>query len=289
MKIFRFAANAAGCRTSAIGLARSTWFPTRYSTKTKPGKASARRSCSISTKPMITNPSAADAPEVSREKPRLAFAVATVFGIGYIRKAPGTFGSLAGVVTASLAAIFFLHPRSIREFFSFHPLADAILRENLFGAPGTDIHDATLAYPLLIAGVALLLLSILGVWSATRVASYTGSDDPQHVVIDEVAGQHLTLLLPLIPIALPHITAHMDFSQYAIFFALSLANWKYLLLGFILFRVFDIWKPWPIRRLEKLHGGWGIMADDWMAGLYAAILLRVALHFGLLTLHIGWV
>lgn len=212
-----------------------------------------------------------------------------MLGIGYIRKAPGTFGSLAGVVTASLAAIFFLHPRSIRDFFSFHPLADAILRENLFGAPGTDIHDATPAYPLLIAGVALLLLSILGVWSASRVASYTGSNDPQHVVIDEVAGQHLTLLLPLIPIALPHLTAHMDFSQYAIFFALSLANWKYLLLGFILFRVFDIWKPWPIRRLEKLHGGWGIMADDWMAGLYAAILLRVALHFGLLTLHIGWV
>jgi phosphatidylglycerophosphatase A len=238
---------------------------------------------------MITNPSGAPASEVSREKPRLALAVATVLGIGYIRKAPGTFGSLAGVVTASLAAIFFLHPRSIRDFFSFHPLADTILRENLFGAPGTDIHDATLAYPLFIAGVALLLVSILGVWSASRVASYTGSDDPQHVVIDEMAGQHLTLLLPLIPIALPHLTAHMDFSQYAIFFVLSLANWKYLLLGFILFRVFDIWKPWPIRRLEKLHGGWGIMADDWMAGLYAAILLRVALHFGLLTLHIGWV
>jgi len=53
--------------------------------------------------------------------------------------------------------------------------------------------------------------------------------------------------------------------------------------------VFDIWKPWPIRRLEKLGGGWGIMADDWMAGLYAAILLRVALYFGLLTVHIGWV
>jgi phosphatidylglycerophosphatase A len=109
------------------------------------------------------------------------------------------------------------------------------------------------------------------------------------VVIDEVAGQHLTLLLPLIPIALPHFTAHMDFSTFAIFFALSLVNWKYLLLGFILFRVFDIWKPWPIRRLEKLPGGWGIMADDWMAGVYAAILLRIALHFGLLTFHIGWV
>jgi len=238
---------------------------------------------------MTTNPSAARALEVSREKPRLALAVASVLGIGYIPKAPGTFGSLAGVVTASLAAIFFLHPRSVRDFLSFHPLADAVLRENLFGAPGTNIHNATLAYPLFIAGGALLLLSILGVWSASRVASYAGSEDPQHVVIDEVAGQHLTLLLPLIPIALPHLAAHMDFSQYAIYFALSLANWKYLLLGFILFRVFDIWKPWPIRRLEKLRGGWGIMADDWMAGLYAAILLRVALHFGLLTFHIGWV
>jgi phosphatidylglycerophosphatase A len=81
----------------------------------------------------------------------------------------------------------------------------------------------------------------------------------------------------------------MDFSVFAIFFALSLVNWKYLLLGFILFRVFDIWKPWPIRRLEKLPGGWGIMADDWMAGIYAAILLRVALHFDLFTFHLGLV
>ncbi len=65
----------------------------------------------------------------------------------------------------------------------------------------------------------------------------------------------------------------------------SLLNWKYLLLGFLLFRLFDIWKPFPVRQLEKLPRGWGIMADDWMAGIYAAILLRVALHFGLL----GWV
>ncbi len=238
---------------------------------------------------MTTNPSAAHALEASREKPRLALALATVFGIGYIRKAPGTFGSLAGVVTASLAAIFFLHPKSARDLFSLHPLADTILRENLFGAPGTNIHNATLAYPLFITGILFLLLSMAGVWSASRVAWYARIEDPQNVVIDELAGQHLTLLLPLIPIALPHLTAHMDFSAYTIFFALSLANWKYLLLGFILFRAFDIWKPWPIRRLEKLRGGWGIMADDWMAGLYAAILLRVALYFGLLTIHIGWV
>jgi phosphatidylglycerophosphatase A len=238
---------------------------------------------------MTTNLSTTPAWVASPKKPRLALTLATVFGIGYIPKAPGSFGSLAGVVTASLAAIFFLHPRSARDLFSLHPLADTILRENLFGAPGTNVHNATLAAPLLITGVLFLLLSILGVWSASRAASYACIEDPQHVVIDEVAGQHLTLLLPLIPVALPHLTAHMDFSQYTIFFALSLANWKYLLLGFILFRVFDIWKPWPIHSLEKLRGGWGIMADDWMAGLYAAILLRVALYFGLLTVHIGWV
>jgi phosphatidylglycerophosphatase A len=89
-------------------------------------------------------------------------------------------------------------------------------------------------------------------------------------------------VLPLIPMTLPHLNEHMDFSIYAIFFALSLVNWKYLLLGFVLFRIFDIWKPFPVRQLESLPSGWGIMADDWMAGIYAAILLRVALHFGLL-------
>lgn len=238
---------------------------------------------------MTLNPSAAQAPEKSRAKPRLALAIATVFGIGYIRKAPGTFGSLAGIATAFLSAIFFLHPHSVRDLFSLHPLAETILRENLFGAPGTNVHNSTLAFPLVITGVVFLLLSALGVWSASTVASYGRIEDPQHVVIDEVAGQHLTLILPLIPIALPHLMTHFDFSEYTIFFALSLANWKYLLLGFILFRVFDIWKPWPIHRLEKLPGGWGIMADDWMAGVFAAILLRVALYFGLLTIHIGWV
>ena len=238
---------------------------------------------------MTTNPSPARPLEASAERPRLALVIATVFGIGYIRKAPGTFGSLAGVATAFLSAIFFLHPRSARDLLSSHPLAETILRENLFGAPGTNVNNSTLAFPLLITGVLLLLLTALGVWSASRVASYERIEDPQHVVIDEVAGQHLALLLPLIPVALPHLMTHFDFSQYTIFFALSLTNWKYLLLGFILFRVFDIWKPWPIYSLEKLPGGWGIMADDWMAGVFAAVLLRVALYFGLLTIHIGWV
>ena len=59
-------------------------------------------------------------------------------------------------------------------------------------------------------------------------------------------------------------------------------DWRPIAAGFVLFRLFDIWKPFPIRRLEKLPGGWGIMADDWMAGIYAAILMRLALHFNLL-------
>ena len=75
-------------------------------------------------------------------------------------------------------------------------------------------------------------------------------------MIDEVAGQLIAL------IAVP-------------------VSWKCLLAGFILFRVFDIWKPFPARQAESLHGGLGIMADDWIAGAYAALVLGLARHFGL--------
>ena len=238
---------------------------------------------------MTPTTEATAAPVAPPRKPRLALALATALGVGYIPKAPGTFGSLVGVATAYLSAVFFLRPTTFGGLLPPHPDSDAVLTDNHFLVPGSDIHNAILALPVLCALALLVLLAAIGVWSASRAAAYARIEDPQFVVIDEVAGQHLALLLPLVPIALPHFTAHMDFSDFAIFFALSLINWKYLLLGFILFRVFDIWKPWPIRRLEKLPGGWGIMADDWMAGIYAAILLRVALHFGLLTLHIGWV
>ena len=110
----------------------------------------------------------------------------------------------------------------------------------------------------LLAGLAALVLALVGVWSSDRTAKSTGIKDPQFVVIDEVSGQFLTYLL-----------------------ALSPANWKYLLLGFILFRVFDIWKPFPARQAESLPGGWGIMADDWIAGIYAAGGLWIARAFGL--------
>ena len=218
--------------------------------------------------------------ENGREKPRLALAIATALGVGYLPKAPGTFGSLVGVLTAMLTALFFLRPHRLADLFSAQRLADATLVDHNFLVPGSDIHSAQLVLPVACAILLVLFLSLVGVWSAGKAATFANLEDPQHVVIDEVAGQHITLILPLIPIAVPHLAERMDFSSYAIFAALSLLNWKYLLAGFLLFRLFDIWKPFPINRLEKLPGGWGIMADDWLAGVYAAILLKVALHFG---------
>jgi phosphatidylglycerophosphatase A len=218
------------------------------------------------------------------KKPKLAYAIATALGVGYLPQAPGTFGSLVGVLTIGLCAIFFLRPTSLAGLSPFHVLSDARFMDNHFLVPGSDIHNTMLWLPIFSATVLLVILGAIGVWSSTKAAEYAGVKDPQFVVIDEVAGQHLTLMLPLIPIALPNLHSHMDLSTFAIFSALSLVNWKYLLLGFLFFRIFDIWKPFPVRRLENLPGGWGIMADDWMAGVYAAILLRMALHFKLIDL-----
>ena len=106
--------------------------------------------------------------------------------------------------------------------------------------------------------VALALLAIgVGIPAATQVARATGIKDPQFVVIDETAGQLITL------IAAP-------------------LSWKSFLAGFILFRVFDILKPPPVRQLEKLPEGTGIVVDDVAAGVYGWIVLRILLHFGLL-------
>jgi len=220
--------------------------------------------------------------ELAKQKPRLALAIATALGVGYAPKAPGTFGSLVGVFTAMLTSLFFLRPHSAGDLFSPQRMAERTLIDHHFLVPGADIYNAELIVPVSCAILLVLFLSLVGVWSAGKAEAFSGITDPQFVVIDEVAGQHITLILPLIPVAMPHLTAHLDFSEYAIYAALSLLNWKYLLAGFLLFRLFDIWKPFPIRNLEKLHGGWGIMADDWLAGVYAAILLKVALHFSLL-------
>jgi len=225
--------------------------------------------------------------EPPQSTPRFALAIATACGVGYLPNAPGTFGSLVGILTAVATALFFLRPHSLRDLLSTRRLTETTLMDHNFLVPGAQIHNAALILPVASAILLVLFLSFVGVWSAGKAAAYAGVHDPQYIVIDEVAGQHITLILPLIPIAVPNLAAHMDFSIYAIFSALSMLNWKYLLAGFVLFRLFDIWKPYPIRNLEGLPRGWGVMADDWLAGVYAAILLKVALHFGLFSFHLG--
>jgi phosphatidylglycerophosphatase A len=105
-----------------------------------------------------------------------------------------------------------------------------------------------------VSALLALGVTLIGIAPSTVVARESGRKDPGFVVIDEVAGQMIAMIgLPL--------------------------NWKYLLASFILFRSFDIVKPFPLRRLERLPAGTGIMMDDVGAGLYALVLLQAWRHF----------
>lgn len=105
--------------------------------------------------------------------------------------------------------------------------------------------------------VAAVAVTLIGIPAATLVSRASATKDPQFVVIDEVAGQLVALIA--VPLA-----------------------WKTFIAGLILFRVFDMWKPFPIRRLERLPEGTGIVVDDLAAGVYALIIMHLLMHFGLL-------
>lgn len=206
------------------------------------------------------------------KKPRFAFAVATALGAGYLKPGPGSWGSLVGIILAILShplTWFYITGKAMQLGIG----ADAPL---LAGPWGTIL---LLAPSVLV----WLVVAILGVRTSTQVAAYANLKDPQNVVIDEVSGVHLALLLALVPIDGPTMLLDpANAAAFALFTGMSILNWKFLLAGFVLFRIFDIAKPFPCRRLEELPNGWGIMADDWMAGIYAAICLRLALHFHLI-------
>jgi phosphatidylglycerophosphatase A len=148
--------------------------------------------------------------------------VATFFGVGRLAPGPGTWSS------ATTVLLWWLLARSIMP--AWRPWVAALL-----------------------AGIAVLV----GIPAATRVARASALKDPQFVVIDEVAGQLITLIAAPI-------------------------TWQSLLLGFILFRGFDIVKPPPVRRLERLPEGVGIVIDDVGAGLYGLAVMLLVSHFGLL-------
>jgi phosphatidylglycerophosphatase A len=158
----------------------------------------------------------------ARPAPLWASLIATFFGAGRLRPGPGSWGSAATVL------LWWLVSRGIAV--QWQSVAAMVL-----------------------AGVAI----VIGIPAATRVARASGMKDPQFVVIDEVAGQLITL------VAAP-------------------VTWKTLLAGFILFRGFDIVKPPPVRQIERLPEGSGIVLDDVAAGIYALMVMQVLLHFGVL-------
>jgi phosphatidylglycerophosphatase A len=143
---------------------------------------------------------------------RLALAIATAGGVGYVPLAPGTAGSALGVGLYLLT----------KSWSSSGQIA------------------------------VLVVIVAAGIWAGTHVARHLEQEDPGLVVIDEVAGQLLTLLLLDVNVAGAAV-------------------------GFLLFRVLDIVKPWPARRFEALPDGVGIMADDLMAGIYGWLLLSGAI------------
>jgi phosphatidylglycerophosphatase A len=139
-----------------------------------------------------------------------AWVIATWFGCGRVPVAPGTIGSLGAIPLYLLVA------------------------------------------PSGRAGVAAAALAVtaVGIWAASIVSHELGTEDPQVVVVDEVAGTLVTLL------------------------PMRHAWWPAIGVGFLLFRLFDITKPWPIRRLERLPGGWGVVLDDIGAGVFAAAVMQ---------------
>jgi len=146
-------------------------------------------------------------------RPLAALAIATVFGVGYVPVAPGTFGSLAGLV------IWWLLPSSAA-----------------------------------IQAVAIVALFVAGSLAGSAAERHFKKTDPRYVVIDEVMGMVMTLFL-------------------------NPVGFKGMVLGFLLFRAADVVKPWPANRLERLHGGVGVMADDAMAAVYANLALRLINHW----------
>jgi phosphatidylglycerophosphatase A len=125
------------------------------------------------------------------------------------------------------------------------------------GAAAAILIAVLFAWPPLSIAAAAACLLLPGVWASGAEALNSGRRDPGHVVVDEVAGQWITLA------------------------AAPVLDWEWCLAAFVLFRLFDIWKPAPVRQLEALPGGVGIMADDVMAGLYGAFVLLVTRRLNL--------
>jgi phosphatidylglycerophosphatase A len=173
----------------------------------------------------------------------LALAVSTC-GVGYFPIAPGTMGSLVGV---GLYLTLWAGSYRLLE-------ANALVKRLTL----LQVWTPQMTFML----VVIFLVTMAGIWAATRAERLFRKEDPSEVVVDEVAGQMIALLSG----------------------PFWLHTWWSILTAFLLFRAFDIWKPYPIRKLEDLPAGLGIMADDLAAGAYALILNSILISIYLLLL-----
>ena len=160
----------------------------------------------------------------------LALALATC-GVGYFPIAPGTMGALVGV------GLYVTIWSGVDQLLTSRALANRLSTVYVF--------TPLMAFML----VAIFIVTMVGIWAASRTEKMQQKKDPSIVVIDEVAGQMIALLSG----------------------PFWIQTWWSILTAFLLFRLFDIWKPYPLRRLEGLESGLGIMADDLGAGVYALI------------------
>jgi len=179
------------------------------------------------------------------KKTSLSSLIATFFGIGYIPFAPGTFGSIVAFPVYFLLTYILI-----------------VLKGGVASLGAPDLINGMLVW--------IVALFFVGLWAADKYSKDTGNDDPKEVIIDEVVGQLLTICL--IVWLVPNIggEAVLKFENIGINkFNLALLN---LLSAFIMFRLFDIFKPWPINYIEKRYkGGLGIMLDDVVAAIFAVV------------------
>ncbi|MFT3744735.1 MAG: phosphatidylglycerophosphatase A [Pyrinomonadaceae bacterium] len=164
----------------------------------------------------------------------------TTFAVGYGPIAPGTWGSAVGV---GIYLVFRWFETGAPEAGSGAGLGSILALLYYFANSSHFVLNAVL----------LPAFCLIGIWAAGRSIPLLGNEDPSEAVVDEVMGQLVTFCF--VPFGI---------------------SWPFVLLGFLLFRAFDIWKPYPVRDLEVLPGGLGICADDLVAGVYAGICLAVA-------------
>ena len=174
----------------------------------------------------------------------LSTVIATFFGVGFIPVAPGTFGSLVA--------------------FPLYLLLNMIVVQAMGGV-------SNIASPSLINSLMsfIVILFFVGVWAADQYCKTTNKEDPKEVIIDEVVGQLLAICLTVL--MLPYVSeALIKFEQHGI------SEFNFIMLNllsiFILFRIFDIAKPWPINYIDKNYkSGFGVMLDDVVAAIFAVI------------------